>query len=72
MEMYLDSRGLGEPITEDTPTDQVIAWTLARFAGQRMIMTTSFGMEGCALIDMYAVHNVPLTVVYLDTMFFFQ
>ena len=71
MEMYLDSRGLGEAITEDTPTERVIAWTLERFAGHRMLMTTSFGMEGCALIDMYASHNVPLTIVYLDTMFFF-
>ena len=71
MEMYLDSRGLGEPITEDTPTERVIGWTLDRFASQRMIMTTSFGMEGCALVDMYARFEVPLTVVYLDTMFFF-
>lgn len=71
MEMYLDSRGLGEPITEDTPTDRVIAWTLDRFANQRIVMTTSFGMEGCALIDMYARHGVPMRVVYLDTMFFF-
>ena len=67
----MDSRGLGEPITEDTPTDQVIGWTLQRFSGHNLIMTTSFGMEGCALVDMYARHNVPLTVVYLDTMFFF-
>jgi len=69
--MYLDSRGLGEAITEDTPTERVVAWTLERFAGHRMLMTTSFGMEGCALIDMYASHNVPMTIVYLDTMFFF-
>ena len=71
MEMYLDARGLGTPITEDTPTEEVIAWTFDRFADQRMIMTSSFGMEGCALIDMYAKLDVPLTVVYLDTMFFF-
>jgi len=36
-----------------------------------MVITTSFGMEGCALIDMYAAHGEPLTVIYLDTMFFF-
>ncbi|UCE60776.1 MAG: phosphoadenylyl-sulfate reductase [Phycisphaerales bacterium] len=59
------------PIAEDAPTDELIAWTLERFAEQRLIMTTSFGMEGCALIDMYARHNKPMTVVYLDTMFFF-
>lgn len=59
------------PICEDSPTEEIIAWTFERFADQRMIMTTSFGMEGCALIDMYARFNRPLTVVYLDTMFFF-
>lgn len=71
MEMYMDSRGLGAAITEDAPTERVIPWTLERFADQRMIITTSFGMEGCALIDMYSKLQVPLTVVYLDTMFFF-
>ncbi len=59
-------------VNENSPTDVVIAWTFERFAHQKMIMTTSFGMEGCALIDMYARHNKPLTVVYLDTMFFFR
>jgi phosphoadenosine phosphosulfate reductase len=34
-------------------------------------MTTSFGMEGCALIDMVARHEQPTSVIYLDTMFFF-
>ena len=58
-------------INENTPTDQLIAWTLERFAHQKVIMTTSFGMEGCVLIDMYAAHGKPLTIVYLDTMFFF-
>ena len=71
MEVRSVTQSLIEPISEDTPTDRFIAWTLERFAGQRMIMTTSFGMEGCALIDMYAAHGLPLTVIYLDTMFFF-
>ncbi len=59
------------PICEDSPTEKIVPWTLERFAGQRMVMSTSFGMEGCALIDMYARHGKPLTVAYLDTMFFF-
>lgn len=61
-----------ELVTEDTPTDELIAWTLERFAEQRLILTSSFGMEGCALVDMYAQVGKPLTVVYLDTMFFFK
>ena len=68
----MNPSGVGDPVTENTPTDQVIAWTLERFAAQRWVLTTSFGMEGCALIDMYARHEVPMTVVYLDTMFFFR
>lgn len=60
------------PVSEDTPTKDFIAWSMDRFAGQRVAITTSFGMEGCALIDMYAQLKRPLTVIYLDTMFFFK
>lgn len=75
----LPDRGVGSAalaarsmaINDDTPTDQFIAWSLDRFEGQRMVMTTSFGMEGCALLDMYARLGKPLEVIYLDTMFFF-
>ncbi len=58
-------------IANDAPTDQLIEWTFGRFADQRMVMTTSFGMEGCALLDMYARHGRRMTVVYIDTQFFF-
>lgn len=70
-EVYVDLGLETEPISEDTPTHRLIPWTLERFADQRVVMTSSFGMEGCALIDMYARLDKPLTVVYLDTMFFF-
>lgn len=72
MEMQLNTPGSNGSVNEDSPTDQLVSWTLKRFANQRIIMTTSFGMEGCALIDMYAAHGHPFTVVYLDTMFFFE
>ncbi len=58
-------------IDENTPTDQFIAWTIERFRNRRVVITTSFGMEGCALIDMFAAQGAAPTVVYLDTMFFF-
>src|ERR1043166_10066355 len=58
-------------VNENAPTEKLIAWTMEGFARQRIIMTTSFGMEGCALIDMYAKIGKPLTCIYLDTMFFF-
>lgn len=62
----------GESINEDSPTDQLIAWTFERFANQRLVITTSFGMEGCVVIDMFAAHAKPITVIYLDTMFFYE
>lgn len=58
-------------IDDTSTTDDLVAWSLDRFASQQMVISTSFGMEGCALIDMYARHGRPVTVIYLDTMFFF-
>jgi phosphoadenosine phosphosulfate reductase len=56
---------------ERIPTEQFIGWTLERFRHRRMVLTTSFGMEGCALVDMYARAGGAPTVVYLDTKFFY-
>ena len=58
-------------VAEDSTPAEIIAWALRRFAGREIVLTTSFGMEGCALIDMVARHGVGLPVVYLDTMFLF-
>jgi phosphoadenosine phosphosulfate reductase len=63
--------GLIERIDESTPTEEFIAWVIERFRQRRVVITTSFGMEGCALIDMFAAQGAAPTVVYLDTMFFF-
>jgi phosphoadenosine phosphosulfate reductase len=60
------------PANENATPERLVAWTLERFGHHRVVLTTSFGMEGCALIDMFARHGRPLTVVYLDTMFFFE
>src|SRR5688500_9745683 len=56
---------------EESPPEGIVAWMLERFADRRMVMTTGFGMEGCALIDMIARHGVALPVLYLDTGFLF-
>lgn len=61
----------GGTISEQTDTGTFVAWTLERFGHLPMALTTQFGMEGCALIDMYAEAGARLTVVYLDTMFLF-
>jgi phosphoadenosine phosphosulfate reductase len=60
-----------DAIRDDSPPERVVAWALERFAGRELVVTTSFGMEGCALIDMVAAHRRPVRVVYLDTMFLF-
>jgi phosphoadenosine phosphosulfate reductase len=62
---------LPDQVDEHTPTEQFIGWTLERFRSRGVVLTTSFGMEGCALIDMYARQGGTPTVVYLDTGFFF-
>ncbi|HEY9506247.1 MAG TPA: phosphoadenylyl-sulfate reductase [Gemmatimonadales bacterium] len=58
-------------IGEDSPPERVVAWMLRRFAGRRMVVTTGFGMEGCALLDMIARLGGALPVLYLDTGFLF-
>ena len=58
-------------IDDPSTPEEIVAWTLRRFAGRRLVVSTSFGMEGCALIDMVARHGVSIPVIYLDTMFLF-
>src|SRR5262245_55258296 len=45
-----------------TKTDDFVCWSLERFKGWRTVLTTSFGMEGCALIDIYARRAAELEV----------
>jgi phosphoadenosine phosphosulfate reductase len=68
--MASDTPG-AEPVGEESAPEEIVAWTLRRFAGHELVVTTSFGMEGCALIDMVARHGVTVPVVWLDTMFLF-
>ena len=65
-------RDLDTEIGEDSPPERIVSWMLDRFAGRRLVMTTAFGMEGCALIDMIAGHGISVPVLYLDTGFLFQ
>ena len=52
-----DTPAIAEIAEASTP-EEIVAWTLRRFAGRNLVVTTSFGMEGCALIDMVARHGV--------------
>jgi phosphoadenosine phosphosulfate reductase len=59
-------------LSDSSPAEEIVAWSLERFARQHLVLTTSFGMEGCVLIDLYGRHGVPLDVIYIDTRFFFR
>lgn len=57
---------------EEASPQEIVEWSLARFAGQRVVSTTGFGMEGCALIDMLHHAGARIDVIYLDTHFLFD
>ncbi|MFK7767460.1 MAG: phosphoadenylyl-sulfate reductase [Mariniblastus sp.] len=63
-------------IDADSAPMDLVQWGLERFAEQPIVLTTSFGMEGCVLMDMCskAIANGNLeniTVACIDTGFFF-
>ena len=59
-------------ISENSSPTELIEWLLSRFADRRMLATTAFGMEGCALIDMISRRARHFTVAYVDTGFLFR
>ena len=67
-----------ELVSESSSPLELVAWGLKHFASQKKIITTSFGMEGCTLIDMCSkaiaadpTGDSKLTVAWIDTGFFF-
>ncbi len=79
---------IGQPpaasaVSESSAPVELVKWMFAKFRGQPLALTTSFGMEGCALIDICskALREIGLsdpdhgetrlTVAYIDTGFFF-
>jgi len=60
MNMALKSSPLAQSLIAKTDTPQssdpmeLIPWSLKQFSGQNLVITTAFGMEGCALVDMYS------------------
>jgi phosphoadenosine phosphosulfate reductase len=59
------------PPAEDAEPEDIVGWALDRFEAKRLVLTTSFGMEGCALIDMVARQRRPVRVASIDTGFLF-
>ena len=58
-------------VTPQSAPIELIEWSLSKFDHEATVVTTAFGMEGCALIDMFSRLTSKLTVAYIDTGFFF-
>lgn len=63
-------------IDESSKPYELIEWGLKNFSDQPNVLTTSFGMEGCAMMDMCSKaiekHGLKkLTIASIDTGFFF-
>ena len=58
-------------IHENSKPEELINWAFSHFADRKIVLTTSFGMEGCALIDMCSKVADSVKVAYIDTGFFF-
>jgi phosphoadenylyl-sulfate reductase (thioredoxin) len=58
--MASDTPG-AEPVGEESAPEEIVAWTLRRFAGHELVVTTSFGMEGYALRDRLAARYPHLS-----------
>jgi phosphoadenosine phosphosulfate reductase len=65
-----------DSITDQSAPVELVSWGLKQFSDRKIVLTTSFGMEGCALIDLCSKaiekNKLPaLTIAYIDTGFFF-
>src|SRR5262245_59272284 len=55
---------------EGRPPQDILAWALGEY-GQRVGISTAFGVEGCALIDMAVKIDPAVLVFTVDTDFLF-
>ena len=69
--MHLASRKGSIEQIQNLSATELIAWSLDNFDREKIVLSSGFGMEGCALIDMAARQSATLDVHYLDTGFFF-
>lgn len=56
----------------DSSPFEVLAWIKRNYQPDQVVLTTAFGMEGCALIDMLDRQNLGVTVANIDTGFLFE
>lgn len=51
---------------------EVLDWVKQKYRPEQIVMTTSFGMEGCALLNMLSKAQLGVTVADIDTGFLFS
>ena len=59
-------------LPKDADPRVIIEWAVERFGQQRMVATSAFGMDGCAMLDMLSRRVEQLDVIYVDTDFLFN
>jgi phosphoadenosine phosphosulfate reductase len=75
--VQIQTSSVSEPgVNASTSPMELVEWGLEKFADQPIVLTTSFGMEGCALMDMCSIaiqakQLKKLQVACIDTGFFF-
>jgi phosphoadenylyl-sulfate reductase (thioredoxin) len=52
------------------PAEEILAWA-SRTYGPKIALATAFGLEGCCLTHIIAVHGLPIEIFTLDTGLFF-
>lgn len=66
----------GPSMDDSKEPQELVDWALKHFADQPMVMTSSYGMDGCVLMDMCSKSIerqglAPLTIASIDTGFLF-
>ena len=56
---------------EGATAPEILAWTFERFRGQRVALSSAFGAEGCALIDLARQVEPQVPVYTIDTGYLF-
>ncbi len=70
LELNLDLDALEAKLSKIAATD-IVAWAVETF-GDRMILTTSFGVQAAVMLHLVTRVNADIPVIFIDTGFHFQ
>lgn len=58
-------------VSSDSSPSEVIEWLKQKYEPEQVVLTTSYGMEGCSLINMLNEARFGVTIADIDTGFLF-